>query len=246
MSKLKVLDLFSGIGGFSLGLEKTGYFETVAFCEIDNHAKRVLNKHWPNVPVFDDVRDLDYGLETIKGADVVTAGFPCQDISHAGKGAGLSGERSGLWWRVRRAIRMVRPQFAVLENVAALLNRGMGTVLGSLASIGYDTEWHCIRATAVGAIHKRDRVWIVANDYSQRKQGRWGEQIQRFARISWCENVRRLEDLPERCDLYESKLCRSRHGISERLDSCGNAVVPQIVENIGNAIIKQHLKGRMR
>lgn len=111
-------------------------------------------------------------MEGIESADVVTAGFPCQDISYAGAGAGLSGERSGVgWWKTRRAIRLVRPRLALLENVAALLNRGLGTVLGSLAQIGYDTEWHCIPASHVGAPHRRDRIWIVAHSQSER----WGE-----------------------------------------------------------------------
>lgn len=103
-------------------------------------------------------------MDWFQSADCVTAGFPCQDISFAGEGAGLAGERSGLWWQVRRTLRMVRPKLALLENVAALLNRGMGTVLGSLAAIGYDAEWHSIPASAVGAEHERDRVWIIAAD----------------------------------------------------------------------------------
>lgn len=102
-------------------------------------------------------------MEELKSADIITAGFPCQDISLAGKGAGLAGERSGLWWQVRRTLRMVRPRYALLENVAALLNRGLSTVLGSLASIGYDTEWHCIPASYVGAPHRRDRIWIICH-----------------------------------------------------------------------------------
>ena len=231
---MNVLDLFSGIGGFSLGLERAG-MKTVAFCEIDPFCQKVLKKHWPDVPIFNDVRNLDY--EKIE-ADIIAAGFPCQDISYAGKGAGLSGERSGLWWKVRRAIRLVRPRLALLENVAALLNRGMGAVLGSLSSIGYDTEWHCIPACSVGAPHKRERVWILANDRSERKQGVMPQQVQRQQIFSWCENVRRVEDLPNRPDLYTSTLCRSGNGISKRLDSCGNAVVPQIPEIIGRAIME--------
>lgn len=109
-------------------------------------------------------------VDWFKSADCITAGFPCQDISYAGDGAGLAGERSGLWWQVRRALRMVRPRIALLENVAALLNRGMGTVLGSLAQIGYDAEWHCIPAAAVDAEHERDRVWIVASDTDPERQ----------------------------------------------------------------------------
>lgn len=109
-------------------------------------------------------RDSTADVEWFGFADCITAGFPCQDISHAGGGAGLAGERSGLWWQVRRTIRMVRPRVALLENVAALLHRGLGTVLGSLAAIGYDAEWHCIQAARFGAPHERDRCWIIAAD----------------------------------------------------------------------------------
>jgi DNA (cytosine-5)-methyltransferase 1 len=156
---LNVLDLFSGVGGFSLGLERAG-MRTVAFWEIASHAKRVLGKHWPRVPVHGDITKYDFEEGQ---AEVITAGFPCQDISLAGEGTGITGERSGLYREVIRAIRVVRPKFAVLENVAALLSRGMGTVLGDLAEIGYDAEWHCIPASAVGAPHRRDRVWIIAD-----------------------------------------------------------------------------------
>lgn len=99
-----------------------------------------------------------------EGADVITAGFPCQDISYAGAGAGLAGARSGLVWPLLRTIRLVRPKYAFLENVAALLSRGLGTILGHLAEVGYDAEWHCIPASAVGAPHRRDRIWIIATD----------------------------------------------------------------------------------
>lgn len=173
MSKLKVLDLFSGIGGFSLGLERTGGFETVAFCEIEPFPRKILAKHWPEVPCYEDVREIPFHLERVQTADVVTAGFPCQDISFAGDGAGLSGERSGLWWMVRRTLRLVRPSLALLENVAALLDRGMGTVLGSMAAIGYDAEWHCVPLSAHGAPHRRDRVCILAYPEGERRAEAW-------------------------------------------------------------------------
>lgn len=168
MGKLRVLDLFSGIGGFSLGLERTGGFETVAFCEMKPHAQRVLAKNFPGVPCHDDVTTYDFKEGE---ADVITAGFPCQDISYAGLGAGLAGARSGLYREVIRAIRVVRPFRAVLENVAALLGRGLDTVLGDLATVGYDAEWHCIPASAVGAPHRRDRIWIVANPGGEQHKG---------------------------------------------------------------------------
>src|SRR5688572_4450644 len=160
---MNVLDLFSGIGGFSLGLERAG-MRTVAFCEIDPFCRRVLAKHWPGVPCYDDVRSLTAERLAADGiaADVICGGFPCQDISVAGKGLGLEGVRSGLWSEYARLIGEIRPRFVIVENVSALLSRGLGRVLGDLAALGYDAEWHCIPASAVGAPHIRDRIWIIA------------------------------------------------------------------------------------
>ena len=173
MTPLRVLDLFSGIGGFSLGLERTGGFETVAFCEIEEYPRRVLAKHWSGVPCYHDVRELTAERLAADGiaVDVICGGFPCQDISTAGKGAGLAGERSGLWREYARIIGEFRPGFVIVENVAALLGRGLGDVLGDLAALGYDAEWHCIPASAVGAPHKRDRVWIIAHSRSEQYEG---------------------------------------------------------------------------
>jgi DNA (cytosine-5)-methyltransferase 1 len=173
--KLRVLDLFSGIGGFSLGLERTGGFETVAFCEIEPFPRRVLAKHWPEVPCYHDVRELTAARLAADGiaVDVITGGFPCQDLSSAGAQAGIKGERSGLWSEIARLVSEIGPKFVIVENVAALLEgeRGawFGRVLGDLAAIGYDAEWHCIPSSAVGAPHTRDRVWIVANPKGERQ-----------------------------------------------------------------------------
>ena len=165
---MRVLDLFSGIGGFSLGLERAG-MKTVAFCEIEEYPRRVLAKHWPDVPIYDDVRTLT--ADTLRrdgvAVDVICGGFPCTDISLAGKGAGIDGEQSGLWKEYARIIGDLRPRFVVVENVAALLARGLGTVLADLAAVGYDAEWDCIPASAVGAPHRRDRIWLVAYPNSQ-------------------------------------------------------------------------------
>ena len=177
---MKVLDLFSGIGGFSLGLERTGGFETVAFCEIEEYPRRVLAKHWPHVPCYDDVRTLTADRLAADGiaVDVICGGFPCQDISTAGKGAGLEGERSGLWSEIARLVGELRPRYVIVENVSALLGRGLGTVLGDLAALGYDAEWHCIPASYVGAPHRRDRIWIVAHP-----NGAYGERGRLSSRI---------------------------------------------------------------
>ncbi len=169
---MRLLDLFSGIGGFSLGLERAG-FETVAFCEIDPVCRGLLAHHWPEVPCYDDITTLTAERLAADGisVDAICGGFPCQDLSFAGKGAGLAGERSGLWREYARLIRELRPRVVIVENVSALLGRGLGDVLGDLSEIGYDVVWDCIPASAVGAPHRRDRLWIVAYARSEQHEG---------------------------------------------------------------------------
>jgi DNA (cytosine-5)-methyltransferase 1 len=199
---LNVLDLFSGIGGFSLGLERAG-MRTVAFCEIDPFCRRVLAKHWPSVPIFDDVTKLrgpDVG-----SVDVICGGFPCQDISLAGKGAGLAGERSGLWRDYARLIGELRPSYVIVENVAALLGRGLGDVLGDLASLGYDAEWHCIPASAIGAPHRRDRLWIVA--YTPTRSMHKGSSAGAMTRLSGASRLNdRLDYAVEQGNIKTGRL----------------------------------------
>lgn len=168
MEKLRVLDLFSGVGAYSLGLERTGGFQTVAFCEIEEYPRKILRKHWPDVPIFEDVRALT-GAK-LRDAGIVpqwiVAGWPCQDISPAGTGSGLDGARSGLWDEIRRLAGELRLEGLLLENSSNLLsiNGGsdFGRVLGDLAALGFDAEWHCLPAAAFDAWHIRDRLWIVA------------------------------------------------------------------------------------
>ena len=173
---MRVLDLFAGIGGFSLGLEKAG-FETVAFCEIDPYAQSVLKKNWPGIPVYDDVRCItaDRLVSDGIGVDVITGGFPCQDISVAGNQKGIDAERSGLWSECARLLGELRPRYAIFENVTNLLNGDGGNwfkrVLWDISQIGYDAEWHCIPASAIGAHHHRDMVWIVAYPNSDSQSG---------------------------------------------------------------------------
>lgn len=274
---MKVLDLFSGIGGFSLGLEQAG-MQTVAFCEYDKHAQKILKKHWPNVPIFDDVRQLD-GTQFRGAVDVVCGGFPCQDLSSAGKQKGISGERSGLYREMLRIIGECRPRFAIFENVSGLLSGESGQwfaqFLYDLATVGYDAEWHCISASYIGAPHHRDRVWIIAyakiidDRNSQQKQAKRQKQesgksssraqvftdtdtdtdtqrCERLAKIAHhlkqqIESLRSSEDFGRGFNLSEPPLCGANDGVSNRLDRLrrlGNAVVPQIPELIGRAIME--------
>ena len=256
MTELRVLDLFSGIGGFSLGLERTGGFETVAFCEIDPFCQKVLRKHWPGVPVYSDVRWLRGYM--FPNVDVITGGFPCQDISVAGKRGGIEAERSGLWSHLCRLIGEIRPRYAIVENVANLLSgpseqRGgwFGKVLGDLAEIGYDAEWHCIPASAVGAPHIRDRAWVLAYPEQGQRIGAVfdaydAEKKIRTSTTEWCGDGVRPEmggtsnPIPTKW-MDKPNPERVAHGVSDwphRLGSLGNAVVPQIPEIIGHAILE--------
>ena len=160
MSPLTFGSLFAGIGGFDLGFERAG-FECRWQVEIDNYATKILEKHWPKVHRERDIRECN--ASNLERVECIIGGFPCQDIYYAGRGAGLDGERSGLFFEAIRLVRELQPRAIVLENVAALLTRGLDRVLGTLAEIGYDAEWHCIPAAAVGAPHIRDRVFVIAS-----------------------------------------------------------------------------------
>jgi DNA (cytosine-5)-methyltransferase 1 len=305
---MNVLDLFSGIGGFSLGLKRAG-MRTVAFCEIDPYCRRVLAKHWPDVPVYGDIRELTAAQimadaesrrcgegRTRRSAgvvsglreqapsaaiDLICGGFPCTDISVAGKGLGITGPQSGLWSEYARIIGEVRPRYVIVENVAALLGRGLERVLGDLAALGFDAEWHCIPASAVGAPHRRDRLWIIAHTEChelRHEPRRWngacgtgaavvgddgaqgfvadadaGRQPQHAQRDSkqWERLDGALRHHLERYRLdgsqwdeerwfAQSGMGRVAHGVPARVDrlrSLGNAIVPQIPEIIGRAIM---------
>jgi len=270
----RTLDLFAGIGGFSLGLERTGGFQTVAFCEIDNKAQLVLKKHWPGVPVYGDVKELTVERLQSDGIvpTVIAGGFPCQDISGAGKGKGIVGERSGLWSEMFRLIGDVRPTWAIIENVSALRSKGLTLVLQDLCSVGYCAEWNCIPASAVGAPHQRDRIWIVAYPHISGQQSSSGggennsnetgdyvggccedvaypDSQRGCSRNAQRENARHVGEPPlgswlnpRRMEAWdvEPNVGRVAHGIPKRVDrlkQLGNAVVPQIPELLGRAIL---------
>jgi len=168
MDKLRVLDLFSGIGGFSLGLERTGGFETVAFCEIEEFSQKILRKHWPDVPIHNDIRKLD-GSEI--DADVITGGYPCQPFSNAGKRGGAEDDRH-LWPEMYRLIKAIRPRWVIAENVYGHISMGLDQVLSDLEGINYAWWTFIVPACAVDAPHRRDRVWIIANTGLPEPQGR--------------------------------------------------------------------------
>jgi DNA (cytosine-5)-methyltransferase 1 len=262
----RTLDLFSGIGGFSLGLERTGGFRTVAFCEIDPFCRKVLKRHWPEVPCYDDVRQLTAERLAADGigVDVICGGFPCQDISIAqgNARAGLDGARSGLWSEYARLIRELRPRFIVVENVPGLLSLGVDRVLGDLAEVGYDAEWHCIPAGAVGAVHIRDRFWLVGNPNNEGEPtSPVHDEASGLSRLA--PNANGSDEHGRRRDVQmgwgalaceiagdgflgrtewgaQSRVGRIAHGVPSRVDrlrALGNAVVPQIPELIGRAIL---------
>jgi DNA-cytosine methyltransferase len=188
LQPLKVFSLFSGIGGLDRGFEQTGGFKTIAFCEIKPFCQRVLAKHWPTLPIYNDVRLLtarDLWNDGLRQIDAIVGGFPCQDLSSAGKRLGLSGDRSGLWREFYRLICEIRPKIAILENVPGLLapfrrageitqQAALGNVLGQLAEAGYDARWFCLSAADLGAPHQRTRVFVVAYPNLQRG-ATWGE-----------------------------------------------------------------------
>jgi DNA (cytosine-5)-methyltransferase 1 len=231
--KPTVGSLFSGIGGFDLGLERAG-MKVLWQVEIDDYAQRVLTKHWPHVPKYGDIRAIDWGA--IPRVDLLCGGFPCQDLSFAGKRAGIEGARSGLWGEYVRAIRALRPRYVLVENVPGLLtNAYMGRVLRDLAESGYDAEWDCIPASAFGGPHLRDRVYILAYPSSERRKEssifvrKLSQDVKSHAR-DW--NGRRVAQpaIQRMADGLPSEL--------DRLRGLGNAVVPQIVEAIGKMIIE--------
>ncbi len=294
---MNVLDLFSGIGGFSLGLERAG-MRTVAFCEIEPFCRAVLAKHWPGVPCYDDVRTLTadrLAADGIGAVDVICGGYPCQPFSHAGKQRGAQDPRH-LWPEMRRLVGEVRPAWVVAENVAGHVTLGLDQVLADLEADGYAGRALVVPAAAVDAPHIRQRVWIVARDRDRDREsacpvdaeasglpgdlpnatgGRRQEDVldvegekSLWTQAGFAAGVRphvadadslrpqghgRLrERAGERTTrqsgravpyewLPEPGIRRVAHGIPRRVDrlrALGNAVVPQVVQVIGEAIMR--------
>ncbi len=220
--------MFAGIGGLDLGFERAG-FKCSWQIEIDEHCQRVLRKHWPNVYRWDDVTTFNPDGRDVS---VLVAGFPCQDISSAGKKEGLNGKRSSLFFEVIRVARHIRPKAIVLENVSALLNRSMGDVLSALAGIGYSSQWHSLQALQFGAPHRRKRVFVIATVAdSVSKRGRCGNPEWKDAEDAWqspgCEKSGHWDVEPS-----VGRVANGGPSRVDRLRGLGNAVVPQVAECI--------------
>ena len=218
---MRLLDLFSGIGGFSLAAEWVwgDELEIVAFCEIEKYCQKVLQKNFPGVPIYEDITKLNG--KDFKDIDLLTGGFPCQDISIAGKGAGIEGSRSGLWFEMWRIISEIRPRFALIENVPMLTIRGGTRVIADLAEIGYDAEWQVIGADDVGAWHRRKRIWIVAYPRcSFRDEG--SKKQRRLRRQSETRNTRNQFVRPSKTQLSTKDVADTHESGSRERQISGN------------------------
>ena len=227
--------LFAGIGGIDLGLEKHG-LSCQWQVEIDPLCREILSLRWPLVPKHDDVRT--FPNKPMPRVDLIVGGFPCQDISHAGKKAGINGRQSGLWSEFHRILGVFMPDYALVENVPALRTRGLGRVLRDLAAIGYDAEWDSIPAAAVGAPFVRDRIFVVAHRSGDgRGQGWSGRLAGHVAGVRQPARGRPSHEVPGAAGWsVEPGLGRLVHGVSpavDRLRLSGNCVVPQVAELFG-------------
>lgn len=245
---MKFISLFSGIGGLDLGLERAG-MECVAQVEIDDFCRSILAKHWPHIPKYTDVKE--YHPDT--DVDVVAGGFPCQDVSLAGKRAGLAGSRSGLFFQAMRVVDESGARFVILENVQGLLSsnggRDFGRVLEELAERGFDAEWEILPASAFGALHERKRLIVVAYRDGPLVEGHLLEasrerraslESRRLSSMAACAAARQR---PGTELVGEPRLARLVHGSSGGVDASrrkavGNAVYPALAEYIGQSVVR--------
>jgi DNA (cytosine-5)-methyltransferase 1 len=276
---MKVLDLFSGIGGFSIGLEKVG-FETVAFCEIEPFCQAVIRKHWPDTPIYDDVRSLTAEQLRADGLvpNVIVGGYPCQPFSVAGVRRGAEDDRH-LWPEVCRLVADIRPAWCIFENVVGHVSMGLDEVLSDLEGEDYAARPFIIPACGVDAPHRRDRVWVIAKNVGDTKRSRQSRDARRRSgqkskngrkdvadsesnglqggaktrrtKKDWTKSNDQQSErcssayqpLKDRPTLWkpEPNVGRVAYGVSarsHRIKALGNAVVPQIPEMIGRAIVE--------
>ena len=236
---MKVLDLFSGIGGFSIGLEKAG-FETVAFCEIEDYPRAVLKRHWPDVPIYRDVKQLTGEQLRADGIipDVIVGGYPCQPFSLAGVRRGEKDDRH-LWPEVRRLVNEIRPTWCIFENVAGHITMGLDEVLSDLEAEDYATRPFVIPACGVDAPHKRDRVFIVAySDSTYIERGRLSSRVYKEHEVinGRSYNIRGQAPQFWKPEPNVGRVVNGLPNRSHRIKALGNAVVPQIPEVIGRMI----------
>ena len=249
MKRLKIGELFAGIGGFSLGVERAiPNSETIWMVEKDKFCQSILKKHWPDAEIFDDVREV--GSEDLKPVDILLGGFPCQNISiqNLNNREGLQGEKSGLWFEMHRVISELRPRVAIIENTANIVNRGGVEVIGSLAEIGYSAEWTIISARQFGAPHVRKRWFCVAYPDEERcsQQSVHPESVDETFELE-CSSSK-----DERIHIgnywKEHEAPPSLHNLDDgfpfvlaRNQALGNAIVPQCSEWVGQQVLKSGL-----
>lgn len=228
--------LFSGIGGFEAGAESVG-IKTLWNCEIESFQRSILKKHFPNTKQYENIEEL-----SCPGyVDIISGGFPCQDISIAGKGAGITGSRSGLWSEMCRVVGEVRPKYVIIENSSMLLVRGFERVLCDLSEIGYDAEWQCISNYAFGYPHKRERLYVIAYSNQIRLQGHVCEPGG-FESIfkKWASNTSVGHTCAKRIlEIPAHSVVRNDDGFSywtHRVGSIGNAVNPTLAKYLFECI----------
>lgn len=237
--------LFNGIGGFQLAAHWMGW-TNVWHCEIDKFCNKVVKQHFPESICYEDIKQFDARQWRGK-IDIVSGGFPCQDISNAGLQAGIFGTRSGLWTEYARIIAEVRPAYVLIENSPEIFNKGFEKVLHDLSEIGYDAEWECLSAAEFGFPHIRNRAWVLAYPDAQRRRG----ILHSVKRLN---NAKSEKGQAVTLDSQGSAFLQFEEGYSEpavfgvddgiskrldvlnRLAACGNAIVPQIAYEIFKAI----------
>ncbi len=254
---MKVLDLFSGIGGFSLGLERAG-MEVIAHVEVDPHCQKVLRHHWPKTQIIDDVKKLNVPHDSVlmnMGIDVISGGYPCTGHSVAGKKKGLQDEGSKLWGEYLRLIKELRPRYCIIENSHNLRTTGLERVLQDISEAGYNAEWSIISGYSIGSPHQRERIFIVLwrGDIPYPNPFRWwttDPQKKKASSWWWAERLFKRSPVFKQASKIESRVCEFDDGVPKevveqnkiKIQQLGNAAIPQIIELIGDALMKHEEK----